>query len=581
MAPTDPVRVLIFTAPVGDGHVAAARTLAADIHKRDPVACVTVFDALEAFNLPLRWLLRDAYRWQLARAPWLFGIVFAGLQRSRLLRWMSRALVSALGSGSIRRVVRKHEPDVIVSTFPATTSILGCLRLRGRVDVPVCATITDFAGVEMWADRGVDLHLVMHGSLVPSVERIAGPSSARVVAPLVGATFLAPQPAAAARRALGLPLDGRVVAVSGGGWGVGDFSGAVRAALELPDVTVICLAGRNEKTRAQCDRAFGVDPRVRVLGFTDQMSDILAAADVLVHSTGGVTCLEALARGCPIVAYGAPAGHAPTLARAMASLGLLVDARSRAELDAALLADHDGPGVSLVHEDAAADLVLALRPRVAPRVRARIARPLALATAGLLVMLGVLSSDLTYPLVAEAFVLRETTTIPAAGGGVPIIVSGDRATLLAFAPVAQRHHLHGSVLPRDRLSGGDVSKLRAAGLEPIPGITTGGVRSSLSVRGRLIEQVHTYQVGKRFYFIAPTDGFTIADYLVGRHLGGVALQSNARLGSLRGQTVAPGAVVTAELRPGRAAAQELVRSWSSLVSSVGIVTPVPSQPPAD
>ena len=264
----------------------------------------------------------------------------------------------------------------------------------------------------------------------------------------------------------------------------------------------------------------------------------------------------------------------------MASLGLLVDARSRAELDAALLADHGGPAVSIAHEDAAADLVLAARPRVAPRVRARIARPLALATAGLLVMLGVLSSDLTYPLVAEAFVLRETTTITVIGGGVPIIVSGDRATLLAFAPLAERHHLHGSVLPRDRLSGSDVSKLRAAGLEPIPGITTGGVRSSLSVRGRLIQQVHTYQVGQRFYFIAPTDGFTIADYLVGRHLGGVALQSNARLGSLRGKTVAPGAVVTAELRPGRAAAQELVHSWSSLVTSVGVVTSVPSPPPA-
>ncbi len=183
-------------------------------------------DALEAFSPPLRWLLRDAYRWQLTRASWLFGSLFAGLRRSRLLRSISRMLLARLGSRSVRRVVRAHEPDVVVSTYPATTTILGCLRLRGRVNVPVCATVTDFAGIEMWVDRGVDLHLVMHESLLPAVERVAGPGSARVVTPLVSARFLAPLSSVDGRRSLGLPLLGRIVVVSGGGWGVGDLDGS-------------------------------------------------------------------------------------------------------------------------------------------------------------------------------------------------------------------------------------------------------------------------------------------------------------------------------------------------------------------
>ena len=32
------LRVLVFTAPVGDGHVAAARALAHDVRQRDPTA---------------------------------------------------------------------------------------------------------------------------------------------------------------------------------------------------------------------------------------------------------------------------------------------------------------------------------------------------------------------------------------------------------------------------------------------------------------------------------------------------------------------------------------------------------------
>src|SRR5471032_1071463 len=62
------------------------------------------------------------------------------------------------------------------------------------------------------------------------------------------------------------------------------------------------------------------------------MPDLLATADVLVHSTGGVTCLEAMARGCPVVSYGLPVGHAKLNTRRMAEHELLSLANSTDEL---------------------------------------------------------------------------------------------------------------------------------------------------------------------------------------------------------------------------------------------------------
>ena len=64
-------------------------------------------------------------------------------------------------------------------------------------------------------------------------------------------------------------------------------------------VFVLCLAGRNEDAMRRLDQEFGSNSRVS--GLIDHMNDLLAAADVPVHLTGGVTCLEALARGFPIV----------------------------------------------------------------------------------------------------------------------------------------------------------------------------------------------------------------------------------------------------------------------------------------
>ena len=94
----------------------------------------------------------------------------------------------------------------------------------------------------------------------------------------------------------------------------------------------MCLAGRNEHLADRLRSDFAGDERVHVYGFTDRMPDVLAAADVLVHSTGGVTCLEAMAAGTPVVSYGLPVGHARINTRAMAALDLLLLANDTDEL---------------------------------------------------------------------------------------------------------------------------------------------------------------------------------------------------------------------------------------------------------
>src|SRR5581483_8823418 len=76
------------------------------------------------------------------------------------------------------------------------------------------------------------------------------------------------------------------------------------------------------------------------------------------------TCLEAFAVGRPIVSYGAPAGHSPTLAKAMHSLGVASYVRRRRELGSAL-ASAAAAALPPVARSAA-DEVLGTRIRVYP-----------------------------------------------------------------------------------------------------------------------------------------------------------------------------------------------------------------------
>jgi processive 1,2-diacylglycerol beta-glucosyltransferase len=175
--------------------------------------------------------------------------------------------------------------------------------------------------------------------------------------------FAVPRGQDEARRALGLPAGPPVVVVSGGGWGVGDLEGAVDAALAVADAVVVVMCGRNDALRARMETAYGGEERVRLLGFTSEVPDLFAAADVLIHSTAGLTVLEAGVRGCAVISYGWGRGHIRANNRAYERFGLARVARSRVELAGALraaLADDRRPDPAFAALPSAADAILGL-----------------------------------------------------------------------------------------------------------------------------------------------------------------------------------------------------------------------------
>ena len=333
--PTVPVRVLILTASVGEGHDRPALWLAKQIKAERPDAVVAIEDSLVAMGKAIATISESAPRVVFYRLRWLWDLgfwAFTGPIRSLTQRALTR-----VGASGLLRLVDRTRPDVIVSVYPQATEVLARLRRAGRLDIPVVAGITDVAALDYWACEGADVHLVTQPEAIEEVRRIAGPDpEVHTVTGFTDPAFYAPRSRDDARRALELPAEGAVVVVSGGGWGVGDMAGAIEEALAIPEAIVVCLAGRNDELRDTLQARFVTNRRVRVEGFTEVMGDWLAAADVLVHSTGGLTVLEALLRGCPVVSYGWGRGHIRKHNEAFRRFGLADVATTRGELRAAI-----------------------------------------------------------------------------------------------------------------------------------------------------------------------------------------------------------------------------------------------------
>lgn len=347
------LRVLVLTTDIGEGHDLPARQIAAGIEAERPGAQVVVADGLAAMGRILSAVVKDQSRLIFSAPRWMFDFEYLLFSRLRPTRWLAGTLNYLLGWRGLLRLIRSHEPDVIVSTYPGTTAVLGDLRRRGRLEIPACSAITDLSALVFWAHPGVDVNLVTHEESIAEVRRLSPGSEIRWVKGLTSPGFTEPADPAEGRRLFDLPASGPVVVVSGGGWAVGDLAGAVDVALTEPEVTVVCLCGRNANVRAALEARYGANPRVRVVGFTDHMSPLFAAASVLIHSTAGLTVLEAHIRGCSVISYGWGVAHIRQNNQAFLRHGIATVARSRTELADALRAalDEEKPAI---HEQLAA-----------------------------------------------------------------------------------------------------------------------------------------------------------------------------------------------------------------------------------
>jgi len=535
----DRQRVLILSADVGEGHAAAARALAEQLRATPGGPEVTVIDGLAGMGRLLRLVVEDGYRTQLRFIPWSYSIMYWLLEHVLPVRWMAIAALYGFGSRPLRRRIAQHDPDVVVSTYPAVTVVLARLRRRGYVRCATMATITDLTGLFFWAQPGIDMHLVNYPESAQAVERIAGPDSASLVRPLIAAEFLEPCDREHARRRAGLPTEGRVILVSGGGWGVGDIEGAVRELTRLPDATLVCLAGRNDAMRRKLAGTFASDPRVRVLGFTDNMPDLLAGADALVHSTGGVTCLEANARGCPVISYGLPVGHARVNTTAMAKLDLLRLAGTRTELVdhvEATCARRPPLNGSATAGLRAAEVVMRapLRVRPIPAWRPRAVR---LAAQGL-VLLGasgwMLSTDELTALAAGLLKVRPLRTVRTHGRReVALIVRAPQASVPAVVAELRQDGLRASFAFQTTPAPSTLQTLRQAGDDALPELPSSNLVRWVATRSRLHREARAMNLGShRFYFLAPT-GMSVGQLVLAKTIRGARPVSGSMQLSVR------------------------------------------------
>jgi UDP-N-acetylglucosamine:LPS N-acetylglucosamine transferase len=340
------MRVVIVSARVGSGHDGAARELARGFRARGlRVDCVDFLDLLPGRVGPL---LCDVYRHQLTAAPWSWDWLLAASGTSLLARAAQRFARLA-----VPRLVDILGPDVLmaISTYPLATHALAALRARGTLTAPLAVYLTDPFVHRLCVNPSADITIAPN-TLAADQARGLGAGHTIVSRPLVGPEFRplhSGAERARLRAALGLPSQERLALVVSGSWGTGQVESTTADIAATRHAVPVVVCGRNDALRARlCDGGYRY-----VLGWVENMAELIRACDVVVQNAGGLSASEALASGVPVLTYRCLPGHGRTNAAALDADGTVPWARSPADLTRALASALTAPQSSCTaHEQA-------------------------------------------------------------------------------------------------------------------------------------------------------------------------------------------------------------------------------------
>ncbi len=292
-------KILILTAGFGEGHNSAARGIRDGLRKVSPEgAQVELHDLFaETYGAGNDWG-RVLYMAMINRTPRIWRRIYQWLDRQETFVGDFRvffALKNELG-----RMIRRFQPDVIVSVYPAYSHMLDeVLGWEGARQHKRVVVITDSISVNaIWYRCSADYFLlpneqsaaVLLGAGIPAdkIKPFGFPVSPVFAQP--GEIRLPPSDETG-RRVLYIINAANATAPA-----------LVRRLAGLPDIQLTVTVGRNAGLKVSVEKIRRtVTQEFETVDWSDELPRLLRANHLVISKAGGATVQEAMSAACPMI----------------------------------------------------------------------------------------------------------------------------------------------------------------------------------------------------------------------------------------------------------------------------------------
>ena len=300
-------RILVLSASAGAGHIRAAQAIErafAEIgdetgERRE----VHHLDILNYTNKVFRHLYSKAYIDLVNKMPEVPGWFYDKLDKP----WKNerrRLALDKLNTRPLVKLLREHQPDLIVCTHFLPAEIVSWLKAKERLSSRQVIIVTDFDVHAMWLVHHYERYFVALDEARVYLEALGIPPQKITVSGIpIDPVFARSKDKQEMRIRHGLAADRLTILLSAGSFGVGSVDALIAALMPLQHrAQVVAICGRNEELKERLSRQAARLKQdamvlVKAFGYTKEMDELMTASDIVLGKPGGLTTCEALAKG--------------------------------------------------------------------------------------------------------------------------------------------------------------------------------------------------------------------------------------------------------------------------------------------
>ncbi|HZZ77836.1 MAG TPA: glycosyltransferase [Gemmataceae bacterium] len=302
-------RILVLSASVGAGHLRAAEAVELALKQTLPDATIRNVDVLDMTNRVFKKLYGQFYLDLVNKAPHALGYFYdlADQPRSKAARSDKlRLYLEKLNLRAFVKFLREEPWDLVINTHFLPAEIIASLRKQKEIDVPQVTATTDFETHRLWFNQPCDRYFTATPEGALYLQHWGVPKSDVFATGIpIHPVFSTPKDRNECIARHGLAADRPIVLQLSGGFGVGPIERIFHALLSVEKpIQLVTITGRNEALKKELSK---IKPpgqhKVKVMGFTKEIDELMQAADLVVSKPGGLTTSEVLARGAVMVIF--------------------------------------------------------------------------------------------------------------------------------------------------------------------------------------------------------------------------------------------------------------------------------------
>ncbi|ADG81355.1 monogalactosyldiacylglycerol synthase [Thermincola ferriacetica] len=293
--------VLFLSVSIGAGHDQAAQALIQEIEYRYPRCKTKLVDTIAYINPILNKIMVAGYMGCLNFNPKIWGYLYGQAEEGTKFLNLGQLILRTRSINKMAELIQEFKPQAIICTHPFSAGIVSELKARKISQAPLIAVITDFTIHPFWIHKNIDKYVIPADSLKYEIMQFDIPEERIIPTGIpIRRQFIEQPSKTEARNRLGLE-NKTTVLVMGGGLGLGKIELIVKTLADSGlDLQIVTVTGKNEKLQMKLRQVTGKN-KVKVFGYVENMSLIMAASDVIVTKPGGLTAAEVLAVGLPMI----------------------------------------------------------------------------------------------------------------------------------------------------------------------------------------------------------------------------------------------------------------------------------------